>query len=469
MYQNNIKVSVIIPLYNVEELIAETINGLQNQTLKEIEFILVDDGSQDKTYELSLELTKDNPKFKVVHQQNGGPASARNHGLRLAKGEYIFFVDSDDLLAEDALEVMYKAAIQNNADLVTGGSVRFNSKGKWYIKAHVDKGLMVPGLKHITKNPELFYSIGPCAKLYKRDLINGIYFPEHIRFAEDQPFVLYAYLHAKRIYTVDSVVYFYRLREGDNKSLTQSINKNPIEILNFVLEMLNINDKNLKEISNQKELQANYYERVMTHEIWPAVREAIKSKNTKTQVTACNILNDWIMSLDDSLFNAVPAIRYFLIRGIIEQARFLSLRSYGSYILLLENVISKMNENVRSAYEKNHELFMNLAIESINRKSALPILKYTKKKEFKKKYNYKRFEAIFLKRVVYTFSTLMPLKRNKVVFATNKTETLEGNLKSIYNDLQYKKMDWKKFVFVNEYCHPVDPPLPCFYPINDKF
>jgi CDP-ribitol ribitolphosphotransferase / teichoic acid ribitol-phosphate polymerase len=450
MIENIKKVSVIIPLYNVEELIEETVNGLLSQTLKEVEYILVDDGSSDGTYNLAVNLTKDNHRFKVVHQENQGPAAARNHGLRLATGEYICFVDADDLLSETALEVMYKAAIENNAELVTGGSVRFNSKGKWFIKAHVERGLMVPGAKDIFKNPELLYSIGPCAKLYKRDLIDGIFFPEHIRFGEDQPFVLHAYINAKKIYTVDSVVYYYRLREGDNKSLTQSVDKNPLETLDYVLEMLKVNDRKFQNGPSQNMLKAKYYERVMTHELWPAIRESIKSKKAKTQILAFENLNNWLLSQDDSLVNKVPAIRYFIIRGIMEQSRFLSWRSFSSYITLLKTILAKLSEKTAEAFEKNHQVFFDIAKESINKKSGLPLFVYKNKKELKKKFNRKRLENIFLKRIVFTFSKVMPLNKKKVVFATNKTETLEGNLRSIYNDMLFSGVKWKKHIFIKK-------------------
>lgn len=441
--QNNIKVSVIIPLFNVENLIAETIAGLLNQTLKEAEFILIDDGSTDATYKFASNLINNNGRFKIIRQDNGGPAVARNHGLRLAMGDYICFVDSDDLLTEDALEVMYNAAIENEADLVTGGSVRFNSKGKWFIKSHVEKGLMTPGPKHISNHSELLYSIGPCAKLYKRDLVKGVFFPEHIRFAEDQPFVLYAYLNAKKIYTVDSIVYLYRLREGENKSLTQSVQKNPIEILNYVLEMLRINDDSFANLTNNLKIKSTYYERVMTHEIWPVVRAAIQSKRSKDQVLAFNILNNWVVSLDSSLFNTVPAIRYFLIRGIIDRFQFLKIRSYSAYLVLLKSVITKMNNSTVKAFEKNHEQVFDVAINSVKRQSIFPILLFSRKKELHKRFNKRRIESVFLKRIVYPISKMLPLSKNKIVFATNKSDKLEGNLKRIYDYIFYNENKWK--------------------------
>lgn len=449
-WNHNIKVSVIIPLYNVESLIEETIDGLLNQTLKEVEFILIDDGSSDDTYQLATNLTKDNHRFNIVQQENGGPAAARNHGLRLAKGEYICFVDADDLISNSALEVMYKAAIENNADLVTGGSVRFNSKGKWYIKAHVDKGLMEPGLKPISKHSELFYSVGPWGKLYKRELIEGIFFPEHIRFAEDQPFVLHAYLNAKRIFTVDQVIYYYRMREGEDKSLTQKIQENPIEILNYVLEMLNINDKNFKSDKVHAKLKASYYERVMTFELWPAVREAIQSKKSNIQNQAFDALLTWVKSLDDQLFNDVPAIRYFLVRGIIERFKFMKVLSFSKYLRLLELVISKFNKKTLDAFLDKHSVFYRVADKSIKQKNVLPIVIFSKKREIKKKFNYKRMEAIFLKRIVYNVSKMVPLKKKKIIFATNKAEELKGNLKEIYNEVFYRHRDWKRYVFLKE-------------------
>ncbi|WP_141603608.1 bifunctional glycosyltransferase/CDP-glycerol:glycerophosphate glycerophosphotransferase [Terrilactibacillus laevilacticus] len=448
--KNKVKVSVIVPLYNVETLINETIEILLKQTLKEIEFILIDDGSTDNTYNIALSYAKGNSSIKLVKQENGGPAAARNHGLRLARGEFICFVDADDQLTPDALKVMYDAAIKHKCSLVTGGAMRFNSKRKWHIKAHLEKGLMKPGIKHISNNPELIYSIGPWGKLYKHTLIKDFYFPENIRFAEDQPLVLYAYLKAKRIYTVDSIVYLYRMREGDDKSLTQKINENPLLVLNYVMQMLKINKETFNTLNIEPKLQAYYYERVMTYEIWPAFRAVINSRNNRIQKEGFYLVANWIDSLDNIVFNKIPAIRYFLIRETINRFISIKYRSRASYVKLLKIILSKMDEKSANAFLNRHRVYMNLALNSVRSNSTSSIHKYSLKKKFKSKFNKKRIENIFLKRIIFRIASSLPVKRKKIVLATNKSNELRGNLRSIYDEIFYKHKDWKLYVFINE-------------------
>ncbi|RYL95171.1 glycosyltransferase family 2 protein [Sporolactobacillus sp. THM7-4] len=210
-----IKISVITPMYNVEDIIIETLESLYQQTLSDVEYILIDDGSTDHTVKVVETYLKNKSGFKLIKQENMGQASARNKGLSISKGEYITFVDSDDKLAPQALEIMYKEAKKNNADLVTGAIKRFNSKESWYINSHVKSSIYTQGVKNIYKNPELFVAIGPWGKLYKRSLLKNISFPELIKFAEDQPVVFHAYINANKIYTTNKLVYLYRERRKE--------------------------------------------------------------------------------------------------------------------------------------------------------------------------------------------------------------------------------------------------------------
>lgn len=214
------KVSVIVPCYNVAEFIEQTLQSLLNQTLDQYELILIDDGSTDETYKIAKRYALMHTNITIITQSNKGLAGARNTGLRKAQGSYLCFVDSDDILALNALEVMYNAALEYDADLIMGGVVRFNSQSIWKIQQYVDYGVMEPGVKTLATHPGLFYAMISCGKLYRRDLIHNIFFPEHMQFCEDQPFVVYAYSHANRIYTVEDIVYYWRVREGNNPSLS---------------------------------------------------------------------------------------------------------------------------------------------------------------------------------------------------------------------------------------------------------
>jgi len=111
------KVSVIIPFYNVEKYIRKCLQSLQAQTLQEIEFILVNDGSKDKSESIAKEFLCDS-RFQLLVKKNGGLSDARNYGLQAATGEYIAYLDSDDYVEANMYESMYKRAIESDADVV---------------------------------------------------------------------------------------------------------------------------------------------------------------------------------------------------------------------------------------------------------------------------------------------------------------------------------------------------------------
>lgn len=114
------KVSIIVPVYNVEEYLQECVDSLRRQTLHEIEIILVDDGSTDNSGKMLDEYANADNRIIVVHKQNGGQSTARNFGFSKSTGEYVLYVDSDDFIVTDTCEVLYKAAEENNADIVQG-------------------------------------------------------------------------------------------------------------------------------------------------------------------------------------------------------------------------------------------------------------------------------------------------------------------------------------------------------------
>lgn len=113
-----IKLSIIIPVYNVEKYIEKCITSLINQTIKEIEFIFVNDGTPDNSINIIKKYQKNDKRIKLINKENGGQASARNLGLKYAKGEYIAFLDSDDYVKEEMYEKMYNKAKQNDLDIV---------------------------------------------------------------------------------------------------------------------------------------------------------------------------------------------------------------------------------------------------------------------------------------------------------------------------------------------------------------
>ena len=115
------KVSIIVPVYNVEKYLDKCIESIVNQTYRNIEIILVDDGSPDKCPEICNEWAKKDDRIKVIHKENGGLSSARNAALEIAQGDYITFVDSDDWIENDMIQSMLTCAAKNDADIVCCG------------------------------------------------------------------------------------------------------------------------------------------------------------------------------------------------------------------------------------------------------------------------------------------------------------------------------------------------------------
>lgn len=126
------KISIIVPIYNAEKYVAETINSLTNQTLKDIEIILVNDGSKDNSKEICENYAKQDERIVVINKENGGLADARNAGMKIATGKYIMFLDADDLFLEDTCEHMYNMIERTKADYVIGNYQMMDEDGtRW--------------------------------------------------------------------------------------------------------------------------------------------------------------------------------------------------------------------------------------------------------------------------------------------------------------------------------------------------
>ncbi len=228
-----VKVSVIIPAYNVEKYIKECIGSFLNQTFSDFELILVDDGSKDKTLE-TIKTFNDNRIF-VYSIENSGAGQARNFGLNKAKGKWVVFFDGDDFCNKTFLEKMVSKAEGTDCDIVICASAEYIEKKKKitrHRKAHTlewadEKFLNFTGDLHringIGKNP-LMEFVEPWNKIYKKDFLlsNNIKFPK-ILCAEDTPFSYEALVKAGKISFVKDELVYIRRRP---KSLSFSTNKN---------------------------------------------------------------------------------------------------------------------------------------------------------------------------------------------------------------------------------------------------
>ena len=179
---SKIKLSIIIPCYNVEKYVEKSINSLIAQTLDNVEIIVVNDGSKDNTLKILKKYEKENSNIKLIDKKNAGVSAARNDALKIAKGEYIGFLDSDDWVEKDMFEKMYNKAINENLDIVACDT---NA-------VYPDKNIIIKSNVSRTSTPEELMINAYAViwnKIYKKELLNGITFKEGMTFCEDVLFL----------------------------------------------------------------------------------------------------------------------------------------------------------------------------------------------------------------------------------------------------------------------------------------
>lgn len=211
------KFSVIVPIYNVEKYLKKCIDSILTQSFSDFELILVDDGSPDNCPEICDEYAKTDERIKVVHKKNGGLSSARNAGLLQVQGEYIWFVDSDDCVRNDALEVIEKYTV-TGADIINFGWVGYNEGGEpdfdslkmrfSYFKGLADKKDICTLATRACSTRLLSYV---WRNVYRTAFVkeNGLSFEENLCYAEDSAFNMEAFLQAEKIYFAQEFLYAY--------------------------------------------------------------------------------------------------------------------------------------------------------------------------------------------------------------------------------------------------------------------
>ncbi len=210
------KVSIIIPVYNVEKYLEKCLISLINQTLKEIEIICVNDGSTDNSRAILEQFQLKDKRIKILNQENLGVSQARNNGINIAQGEYIGFVDSDDYVDNDYFEKLYNSAKKFNAE-VAAGDLRKEKNNKIYKKRfnYKKEELFIKPADKI-KNayiPKYNYT---CNKIYKRDSLLNLNLPfENGRYYEDILWSVKAIYYLKGFVTVPNTYYFYN-RNNEN-------------------------------------------------------------------------------------------------------------------------------------------------------------------------------------------------------------------------------------------------------------
>ncbi len=215
-----VKVSVIVPVYNVEKYLKKCLDSLVKQTLNDIEIIVVNDGSPDNSQAIIDDYVSRYKNIRSYKKKNGGLSDARNYGLKYAKGDYISFVDSDDYIDESMLEKMYTKAISNNFDLVVCNLKEVDEGGAILkeVSSNIFKDTYGVSIKSVMLN------LYPSAwnKLYRKELFNHkVFFKKGVWF-EDVEFIYRLIPYIKSIGIVSDALYFYVQRKG---AITKTFDK----------------------------------------------------------------------------------------------------------------------------------------------------------------------------------------------------------------------------------------------------
>ncbi len=259
-----VDVSIIVPIYNGEKYLNQCLDSISNQTLKNIEIICVNDGSTDKTSSILNSYSSKDNRFKIINTENHGQGSARNTALNEAKGEYIAFIDADDWIELNSIELLYENAKLNDLDMLffqmvnyMQSSDTFVSTDLYDIKSFENNGIdenMV--FNHNTTQDFLFeIPVGPVSKLYKRQFLesNNIRFSEGIYF-EDNAFFYNAYFYCERAGFLKKQLYY---RRRHDESVTQTFDESKFDIVNAT--------NNVLEVFNHHSMYEPYKESVINH------------------------------------------------------------------------------------------------------------------------------------------------------------------------------------------------------------
>ena len=254
------KFSIVIPVYNVEKYLEQCLNSVLNQTFTDYELICVNDGSTDNSLEILRNFAEKDARIQVISQENGGLSDARNAGIQAAKGDYIFLLDSDDWITENALEVLYENI--DNQDFIAFNGERFFEDGKTETP---DKGISeqkLTGWKYYNKyalQGRKFHFVCVVLRLYRREFLieNELFFKKGI-YHEDNLFTPVCCYCAENIKVIPDILYVYRIREG---SITQTLNKqrifDTIKIANILSEFFI--PKNIDKTVIYREIAGTYF------------------------------------------------------------------------------------------------------------------------------------------------------------------------------------------------------------------
>ena len=260
--KDNVTVSVIVPVYNAEKYLVKCLDSVVNQTLKNIEIIIIDDGSTDGSSEICKSYAEKDERIIYFYKENEGLAAARQDGMERASGEYIGFVDSDDWLELNMYERMYSIATEENADVVfCNAFFDDNDKDKMHLepgiydRERIEKEILPRSLSGISaKGTNSVIRWSNCLRIYKKDLIekNKIAFNRAFRRSQDLQLTFEATLYAEKYVSLNNEYLYHNRTQNNAASLSRGYTKNYWSLIRPLIDVL------YKDVGNYKKQDLSY-------------------------------------------------------------------------------------------------------------------------------------------------------------------------------------------------------------------
>lgn len=248
-------ISVIVPVYNIENYVDRCVESIVKQTYKNLEIILVDDGSSDRSACICDQWKERDTRIKVIHKRNGGLSDARNTGIKSATGNYYSFVDGDDMLDSQMIEKLYNALISANADVSMCRMEKIEQFKRYATREFLDNNISkieLDGVGAIRLLLREKIDCSACLKLYKKEMFSNLEFP-YGKTNEDFVLMYKLFYKTQKIIYISDILYYYYFRE--NSITSSSFSEKQFDKIDNCIEMLEYIKFNLPEIKNE----AYYY------------------------------------------------------------------------------------------------------------------------------------------------------------------------------------------------------------------
>jgi|GEM_PF-1321714 len=340
-FDNNVELSIIVPIYNVELYLKECLDSLFVQGIERFEVIMVDDGSTDSTEAIANEYVLKDERFSLIKIENVGPGKARNMALDKINGKYLTFLDADDILVKQAYSKMIEVIESNHSQIVIGGVYRFNSENQYKSRLHSLGPNKQSFNTTFNKEVSLVYDSTAWNKIYLTSFIkdNNIRFEEGILF-EDIPFVMKTFLEASSISMIEDKVYLWRSRDDGGLSITQ--NFNDINYFTDRLKSIEIVDALFDQYNVEINIKKAWQKKLLIHDFKLALNNYFKG-DSNYQTMVYESIKTYLGKnkiYDNSLF-----IKFRLLYKILLES---NKEVFEQYLcsMLTNKLDLKLNENI---------------------------------------------------------------------------------------------------------------------------